>query len=137
VSTSEQIHGGELRVLDGQGCLTPEVLCFVDELTAEQRAVVQRHVRSCLVCAQQQASLARVEQRARRAPPRVVVPGDARLLVRQALLHGVAVRRKRLASAHLRVNPLRKRVRLSPRTGLRLMLVGALLAGALVALLLL
>jgi hypothetical protein len=91
----------ELRVLDSKGCLTLEVLCFSDELPAEQRAVVERHVRSCSICAQQQTSLAMATDRLRRARPRLPVPTELKLLARQLALRSLGHRRRR-ASSQLR-----------------------------------
>ena len=88
----------ELRVLDGKGCLTLEVLCFSDELSPDQRAVVERHVRSCTICAQQQTSLAKATERLRRARPRLPVPTELKLLARQLALRSLSHRRRRSSS---------------------------------------
>ena len=95
--TSQHITD-ELRVLDGKGCLTLEMLCFSDELPPDQRAVVERHVRSCTICAQQQTSLARATDRLRRARPRLPVPTELKLLARQLALRSLSHRRRRASS---------------------------------------
>lgn len=91
-----------LRILDHRGCVTPEALCFVDELGAEQRAVVERHIRACVICAQQQTAIARATERVRAARPRVPVPGEIKQLARQVALRTLAVRRKRESASRRR-----------------------------------
>lgn len=83
----------EIRILDDRGCLTLEAMCFTNQLQSEQRAVVERHVRSCVVCAQQQMDLAAVTERVRGARPRVPVPVEAKALARQVALRSLSVRR--------------------------------------------
>jgi len=85
----------EIRILDHRGCLTLEAMCFVSQLQPEHRAVVERHIRTCAVCAQQQMDLARVTERVRSARPRVPVPVEAKTLARQVALRSLAMRRAR------------------------------------------
>jgi hypothetical protein len=99
----------EIRILDERGCLTLEAMCFSNQLQSEQRAVVERHVRNCVVCAQQQMDLAAVTERVRGARPRVPVPVEAKALARQVALRSLSVRRahregrRRRPTARLRV----------------------------------
>ena len=83
----------EVRILDARGCLTLESMCFTQQLTPEQRAVVERHVRACTVCAQQHTDLARVTERLRSARPRVPIPAEARLVARQVVVRSLTQRR--------------------------------------------
>lgn len=83
-----------LPILDGRGCLTFEAICFADLLGPDQRAAVERHVRACTFCAQQQASMARAAQEIRREKPRVPVPADARVAGRQAMLRSLLLQRR-------------------------------------------
>jgi hypothetical protein len=89
----------EVRILDGRGCLTLEAMCFTDQLGPDQKAVVERHIRTCSVCAQQQTELARATERMRSARPRVPVPSEVKILTRQVALKGLAVRRTRQSQA--------------------------------------
>jgi hypothetical protein len=82
----------EVRILDSRGCLTLEAMCFTDQLGPDQRAVVERHIRTCGVCAQQQTELARATERMRSARPRVPVPAEVKMLARQVALKGLALR---------------------------------------------
>jgi anti-sigma factor RsiW len=86
------------RILDPKGCLTMEVLCFTEQLNPDQRAAVERHTRSCSVCAQQQTALARASERFRRRRPRQVLPSELRLLARQAALRTVISKRQRAST---------------------------------------
>lgn len=95
--TGRAVNAAELRILDDRGCLTPEAMCFGGQLHSEHRAVVERHVRVCTVCAQQQMDLARVTQRVRAARPRVPVPAEASALARQVAVQSLT-RRRRLRS---------------------------------------
>ncbi len=88
----------ELRILDDRGCLTAEAVVLSDHLLPDQRAVVERHVRSCSVCAQQHTSLARATERFRRARPRLQLPAEVRQLARQVALRGLTHRRPRAAA---------------------------------------
>jgi len=83
------------RVLDLKGCLTLEVLSFTEQLGPDQRGAVERHARSCAVCAQQQTALARASERFRRARPRQPLPTEVRLLARQAALRAMVDKRQR------------------------------------------
>jgi anti-sigma factor RsiW len=85
----------EIQVLDGKGCLTLEVMCFSDELPSEQRAVVERHIRTCSICAQQQTALATATERFRRVRPRLPLPAEIKLLARQLALRSVARQQRR------------------------------------------
>lgn len=82
----------ELSLLDDNGCLCDEVLCFIEQLHPDQQAVVQRHVRSCPICAQQQAALARAAARVYRSRPRLPTPGGARTAIRHAVLRSALER---------------------------------------------
>jgi len=100
---NESTDGEEqLRILDSSGCLTPEVICFIEELNDDQQAAVERHLRSCTVCAQQQAVAAKAAERIRSGRLRVGVPADARIVARQAALKSVVMRRKREVVARQR-----------------------------------
>ncbi len=94
LSTSDGI-----RILDARGCLTAEAMCFGEELGPDQRAVVDRHVRACAVCSQQQAGLSHAAQRVRHGRPRVTVPADARIAARQAILRSLMLHRNKLRVA--------------------------------------
>jgi hypothetical protein len=83
------------RILDPKGCVTLEVLCFSEQLTPDQRAAVERHTRSCSVCAQQQTALARASDRFRRRRPKLALPAELRLLARQAALRTLISKRQR------------------------------------------
>lgn len=83
------------RVLDASGCLTREVLCFTDQLNPDQRAAIERHARSCTMCAQEQAALARASERFRRARPHSMLPIELRVLARQVALRSAQARRQR------------------------------------------
>lgn len=91
--TPHIVEPDEVRILDEHGCLTLEAMCFTTQLQPEHRAVVERHIRTCAVCAQQQMDLARVTERVRAARPRVPVPGEAKALARQVALRSLALRR--------------------------------------------
>jgi hypothetical protein len=99
---SDDPRPAELRILDGRGCLTAEAIVFAEQLAAEQRAVVERHGRSCVACAQLQTSIARATDRFRRARPRLPVPSELRQIARHAALHGMA-RRPRTATTTARL----------------------------------
>jgi len=73
----------ELRILDERGCLTAEASVLADQLLPDQRAVVERHIRSCPVCAQHHTALARATERFRRARPRLQLPPEVRQIARQ------------------------------------------------------
>ena len=83
----------EVRILDDHGCLTLEAMCYTHQLQPDHRGVVERHVGSCAVCAQQQMGLARITERVRSARPRVPVPGEVLALAREVALRSVALRR--------------------------------------------
>lgn len=91
-STSES---QEIRILDSRGCLTLEAMCFSDQLLPDQRAVVERHIMSCTICAQEQTELVRVTDRLTSARPRIPVPSEISLLTRQLVLRSQALRRAR------------------------------------------
>ena len=91
--TSVDAERDEVKVLNDHGCLTLEAMCFTTQLQTEHRAVVERHVRSCAVCAQQQTDLAKVTERVRSARPRVPVPVEAKTLARQVVMRILAARR--------------------------------------------
>lgn len=74
-----------VRLIDSKGCLTVEACCFIDQLTDEQRLVVERHIRSCSVCAQQRALIATTVSRVRRGRPRLVSTLDAQLAGARAI----------------------------------------------------
>jgi len=93
----------EIRVLDDKGCLTVEVMCFTDELPVAQRAVVDRHIHHCTICAQQQTAIATAAERLRRARPRILAPADIKVLAREGALRSLAVRRKRSLSGMHRI----------------------------------
>jgi anti-sigma factor RsiW len=99
----------EIRILDDRGCLTLEAMCYVSQLQPEHRAVVERHIRACAVCAQQQMDLARVTERVRGARPRVPVPVEAKTLARQVALRSLAMRRVRKAQQGARHSTARIR----------------------------
>lgn len=105
----------ELRILDERGCLTPEAVVLAEQLLPDQRAVVERHVRSCSVCAQHHTSLARATERFRRARPRLQLPPEMRQIARQIALRGLTHRRARAAATptarvrRLRYSDLRRR----------------------------
>jgi len=88
-SSSRRRGNLTFRLLDERGCLTPGALTCVDELLAEQRAVVERHVKVCPICAQQQATMAATATWLRRGRPRIAVPVEARLAARQAVVRGL------------------------------------------------
>jgi hypothetical protein len=79
-------QGEDVRVLDGQGCLTPEGMCFIEQLGLHQQGAVERHLQSCPVCAQQVTTLARTAAAFEQARPLVPVPAEIRLLSRQVAL---------------------------------------------------
>jgi hypothetical protein len=87
----------DVRILDSRGCLTLEAMCLTEQLGPDQRAVVQRHILSCGICAQQQTELARATERMLAARPRVPVPSEVKLLARQSALKGLALRAQRSA----------------------------------------
>ena len=124
------------RILDPKGCLTLEVLCFTDQLNPDQRAAVERHTRSCTVCAQQQTSLARASDRFRRRRPRQILPAELRLLARQAALRTVITKRQRASTTARLPASRRRRVAHEPWYRSRLFWT-ALLAGMGAALLVL
>jgi hypothetical protein len=82
----------DLRLLDERGCLTDEVLCFIEQLSADQREAVERHLVDCPACAFHRNQLAEAAGAMRRARPRIPIPSDARLLGRQAVLRGMLKR---------------------------------------------
>jgi anti-sigma factor RsiW len=87
----------EIRVLDTKGCLTLEVMCFSDELPSEQHAVVERHIRTCSICAQQQTALATATERFRRVRPRLPLPAELKVLARQLALRSITQRQRSTA----------------------------------------
>jgi hypothetical protein len=88
----------DVRILDSRGCLTLEAMCFANQLGPDQQAVVERHIRTCGICAQQHADLAKATERMRSARPRVPVPTEIKLLAREVALKGLAMRRTRRGS---------------------------------------
>jgi len=70
------------------------------QLQPEHRAVVERHIRSCTVCAHQQMNLTRITERVRNARPRVPVPMEAKTLARQLALRSLAMNRLRRSQVH-------------------------------------
>jgi hypothetical protein len=90
----------ELRIIDGRGCLTLEAMGFPEHLGTEQRVVVERHVRTCSICAQQQTDLVKAKERLRRARPRIPVPSEAKALSRQLLLRSLSERARLRAAAN-------------------------------------
>ncbi|MBW2732873.1 MAG: hypothetical protein JRH20_10820 [Deltaproteobacteria bacterium] len=80
------VRSQELTLIDEGGCLSDEVLCFVEELHDDQRSVVERHIRHCPVCAHQQAELTRAARQVRQIRPQTPLSADVRLLSRQAVL---------------------------------------------------
>ena len=84
------------RILDAKGCVTLEVLCFTDQLNPAQRAAVDRHTKTCSICAQQQTALARAGERFRRQHPRQRLSSEVRLTARQAALRAVRIKKKRV-----------------------------------------
>ena len=84
----------EIVLLDDKGCLTPEALCFADQLSPQQRAVVERHTHSCNYCAQQQTDMARISGRMQGIRPRVPLPNELKTLARQTILRSLAHRQK-------------------------------------------
>lgn len=103
----------ELRILDDRGCLTAEAAVLADQLLPDQRAVVERHVRGCTVCAQQHTALARATERFRRARPRLQLPAEVRQIARQIALRGLTVRRPRPAATTARLRAVKGRLRYS------------------------
>ncbi|MCK5796740.1 MAG: hypothetical protein KAI47_06145, partial [Deltaproteobacteria bacterium] len=87
-SISPESWGG-FRLIDERGCLTDEVLCFVEELRSEQREVVERHLLTCSACTFQHHQLIQAAQMMRRAKPRVRFSSDARVLGRRAVVRAV------------------------------------------------
>jgi hypothetical protein len=91
----EQIEPGEdVQLLDSSGCLTPEAMCFTEQLGLYQQGVVERHIQSCPSCAQQMVQVRLASQRFREVRPRIPVPVEIKLLGRQ-----VAMRSPVLASS--------------------------------------
>jgi hypothetical protein len=109
-STSTSTSSDEIRILDSRGCLTLEAMCFTGELGPDQQAVVKRHIRTCGICAQQHADLARATERMRSARPRVPVPTEIKLLAREVALKGLAMRRARHGSKKRQRSTARIRV---------------------------
>jgi hypothetical protein len=102
----------ELRILDDRGCVTTEAMCFLDQLSEDHRAVVDRHVRSCIVCAQQHADLVGVTDRLQAVRPRIQLPSEVKLLSREVVRRVIAARqsqantgspRRRRPTARVRV----------------------------------
>jgi len=89
-------HGEEVLLLDEAGHLTLEAAAFPGELGVYQRAVVERHMELCDVCAHQVADLARARQRLTRQQPHTVLPAGL-----ERLGHQVAMRSLPLAEAAL------------------------------------
>lgn len=121
----EGARSQELTLIDERGCLSDEVLFFVDELDEDQRSVVERHLHHCLVCAHQQAELAGAARQVRKSRPRAPLSADVRLLSRQAVLRSILQYgddRERYAERGTRATRRRK-----------LTLVGLIVTGALVA----
>jgi hypothetical protein len=89
------------RILDGftllgpTGCLTDEALCFLDELETDQRAVVQRHLASCVACSHLHNEMRRATRLIRRNRPRTSVSSDVRLAGKQAILRELLKQRAR------------------------------------------
>jgi anti-sigma factor RsiW len=100
----------DIRILDSRGCLTLEAMCFTGQLGPDQQAVVERHIRTCGICAQQHADLARATERMRSARPRVPVPSEIKLLAREVALKGLAMRRTRQGSKKKQRSTARIRV---------------------------
>ncbi|MCA9671931.1 MAG: hypothetical protein KC503_40305 [Myxococcales bacterium] len=96
----------DLTIIDPSGHLTLEVMVATEEFDADVRSAIDRHVRDCSVCAQQQASLARAAQRIRRGRPRLAVPADARIAARQAVLRALVARRRTASAARLKAVPM-------------------------------
>ena len=92
-SDLDPVAGGEeIRLLDGEGHVTPEAAAFTDELGVYQRAVVDRHVAACPACARQAADLARARQVLAESRPPLAIPAGLDLVGRQ-----IAVRSLKLA----------------------------------------
>jgi len=111
LSSSGDIDDDEVRIMDHRGCLTLDAICFTDQLGPDHRAVVERHIRSCGVCAQQQTQLARATERMRGARPRVPVPAEIRILARQVALKGLALRARTARPSPVRQQRSTARIR--------------------------
>ncbi len=113
----------ELRLLDERGCLTDEVLCFIEELSRDQREVVERHVAVCPACAFHRNQLAEAAGAMCRARPRIPIPSDARLLGRQAVLRGMLKRPRYSEPSDRRVRRRRRWLQVGLVTSLALIIV--------------
>ncbi|MFH1132084.1 MAG: hypothetical protein V1754_12160 [Pseudomonadota bacterium] len=91
--------------MDDSGCLTPEAICFADELQENHLAVVRRHIKTCYVCAQQKADITKTAQQIRSAKPLTTKSHDALKTTRQAALREVVVRRMKLPDQPDLANP--------------------------------
>ncbi len=91
-SIEPPINGKEFQVLDDVGCLTPEAMCFTEQLGLHHQAVVERHIKSCSVCAQQLTDMAAVANKFRHGKPRVPIPSEIKLLSRQLALRSAALK---------------------------------------------
>ena len=102
--TDPVADGEEIVLLDERGHLTPEASAFPGELGVYQRAVVDRHLELCDLCANQVTSLARARQRLVNQQPRLLIPAGLGRLGRQVALRSLplaeaALQQQRTAAA--------------------------------------
>lgn len=97
-SSSDALSSSALRdfsLLGPTGCLTDEALCFLEELETDQRAVVQRHLATCMACAHLHNEMRRATRLIRRVRPRTTASSDVRLAGKQAVLRELLKQRAR------------------------------------------
>ncbi len=137
----EEISGErDVRVLDERGCLTPEALCFTEQLTPQHQGAVERHLQHCPACAQQQATLTRAAARFQQDRPRYPLPPQVQLFSRKLALRSLGTLRLAATQQRQRRDTdllPRRRPRLRRTTLVVLVSACALLAGALLAFLIL
>ena len=120
-------HGEEVLLLDETGHLTQEAAAFPGELGVYQRAVVERHMERCDVCAHTVAALARTRQRLTRQQPHTVIPVGLGRLGRQVanrslpLAEAALHQRRVVAAAEAALALRRRRWRVPPTLLIALM----------------
>lgn len=78
-----------VALLDERGCLTLSAMCYLDEFAPEQRELIDRHLQTCLSCAQQKAAISTTARWIRSGRPPVIIPLEARLAARRTALRSL------------------------------------------------
>jgi hypothetical protein len=91
----------DLQLINARGCLTLEAMCFCEQLSPDQQEAIDRHLCSCISCAQERVFLVMAQDKVRRARPRFAVPTEVNLLARQVVMRSLAHQRRRPTTRRL------------------------------------